>query len=514
MRSQNRFAAVVAGMVGAVLVLAGCAAGGGSENSVEGAETLTIGSSVAPQSFDPAKVGDANYVPYAQAAYDSLLRRTPDGEYVAMLAEEWTQSEDRKTVSLTLRDDVTFSDGSKFNAENVKSNMEYFQQANGPLVNELAGLESVNVIDDTHVDLVFSSPNPDIEYALADAAGRMAATDAIGTDSVNTVPVGSGPYIMDEAKTVQGSTYTFTRNDDYWDPELQKYDTIVFKIFPDETGLLNALRSGQVDAGNLSGQDNIAAAEGAGIEILKADDRLAWAGLIVFDRSGKTVPALGDARVRQAIATAMDRPSILDAAFNGNGALTEQIFTPSFEGYDDALNDTYSYDVDAAKALMGEAGFADGFTVQMPLVTGFTTPAIQSAIDTQLGAINITVEWVNASGPSFYGDLLAGKYPMSYMFLGAPTPWAAIQNYVAPSAPWNTDRTTDPALTAMIDSIPVGTDEERATAYADINRYVTENAWYIPWLMLDENFAVNDGVTVELQSGNNVPFIYNYSPSN
>ena len=507
----------------AALALAGCTggAGEGTDDGPDettdggGATSLVLGSTVVPQSFDPAGVGDANYVPYAQVAYDSLIFRTPDGEYEPMLATEWEFSDDNLVLSLTLRDDVTFSDGVAFDGDAVKANLEHFQQGGGPLAGQLGTLEEVVVVDETHVEIHLSSPIPDLVYNLSDAAGRMASPDALESPDLQTVPVGSGPYVMDAERTVQGSSYVFTARDDYWNPDLQKFEEVEFKIFSDEVALLNALKSGQVMAGNLSSQDNIAEAEATGIEILNPEYHISWAGLIMFDRTGAIVPEMADARVRQAMAHAIDTQAILDAIFLGNGKLTNQIFNEASPAYDEALDEEFAYDPERAQELLANAGYADGFSLTMPAVTGFMTPALQEAIKTQFGAVGITVNYETVEISSFINDLLAGKYAVSYMFLGSvPTDWFVVQSYLTENAAWNPLHATDPELQALIDAIPAASDDERQQAFAEINQFVVENVWFDPWLWVEENYAVTGDIDVELQRGQNIPSIYNYSPTN
>ena len=367
---RSRTAAIAVFTVGA-LVLTGC---GASAEGDAGSRTLTVGATSAVRSWDPAYIGDSNEIPYAQAAYDTLIRRTDADEYVPMLAESWEFSEDGKQITLILREDVTFSDGEAFNAEAVKVNAEHFSSSAGPLGSQLAGFAGATVVDEYTVSLQFEEAIPDLLYNLSDAAGRMASPAAIGTGGLATVPVGTGPYILEEGDTVQGSTYTLSKREGYWDSDLQKFDEVVFKIFPQETGLLNAIRSGQVDAGNLSDQDNIQNAKAAGIEILNPEYHLAWAGIIFYDRAGEIIPQLADSRVRRAIAHAIDGEGVLETAFLNEGTINNQIFNESSPAYETGANDTYSYDPELAKQLMAEAGYADGF--KSPNALGGSAPAL------------------------------------------------------------------------------------------------------------------------------------------
>lgn len=127
---------LIAAVAVGALLLTGCASGGSGGASPDNA-TLTIAQEAEPPSLDPAFAHEGIQPPYFQAAYDSLIRRMPDGEYAPMLATSWTLSDDKLTLSLELRDDVTFSDGAPFNAEAVKANFEHFQTAGGTQQNWL-----------------------------------------------------------------------------------------------------------------------------------------------------------------------------------------------------------------------------------------------------------------------------------------------------------------------------------------------------------------------------------------
>ncbi|WP_162893274.1 ABC transporter substrate-binding protein [Microbacterium halotolerans] len=503
---------LVIGLAGA-LALAGCSADAGSETG-GGTSTLSIGSTVVPQSWDPADIGDANYKPYAQAAYDTLVLREPDGEYVPMLAEAWSFSDDNRTLTLELRDDVTFSDGEEFDADAVVANFEHFAEGTGPLSTQLAGLESAEAVSEFTVEAEFAQPIPDLVYNLSDAAGRMASPASLGEDGLETVPVGTGPYVMDESNTVQGSTYALTAREDYWNSDLQEFETIEFQIFEDESALINALRSGQVDAGNLTNPDNVESAKAAGISVLKPDVHISWFGLIVFDREGTMVPELADPRVREALAWAIDRETLAKVTLGiDDGTIDDQMFNEGSPAWGSELAEHYSYDPDRARELLDEAG-VDGFTIHMP-VSSLFQQGLLTGVEEQLGAVGIEVVWDDVPGQSFIDEMLGGNYPVSLMVLGSvPTDWSVVTNYLAPDSAWNPLGTSDPELQALIDAIPAQSDDERGASYQAINEFVIENNWFQPWFWAEENFAVNeDAVHVELQLQQNVPSIYNYSPA-
>ena len=110
-----------------------------------------------------------------------------------MLATKWQYNKDRTKLTLDLRDDVTFSDGAKFDAAAAKANLDNFKKANGPQMAQLAAVEDVKVVDADTIELDLSAPDPALEFSLSQAAGLMGSPKALGTEGIKTEPVGCGP---------------------------------------------------------------------------------------------------------------------------------------------------------------------------------------------------------------------------------------------------------------------------------------------------------------------------------
>ncbi|MFJ6680223.1 ABC transporter substrate-binding protein [Microbacterium sp. NPDC091382] len=138
-------------------------------------------------------------------------------------------------------------------------------------------------------------------------------------------------------------------------PELQKYDKVVYNFYVDERAMLNALKSGQIDAGYIAQKANVAEAEASDLSILTT--RHDWQGLMMFDRAGDIIPELGDVRVRPAIMHAFDTDLMVNKAQLGFGKSNRQVFNEASTTYQPELNDDLSYNLDEAKALMSEAGW-------------------------------------------------------------------------------------------------------------------------------------------------------------
>ncbi len=501
--------ALAALVTAGALALAGCSGTSSPSATKATGGTLTIGALADVKSFDPAQAHIGHYLQYDQPVYDSLLRRKPDGTLVPMLATEWSYDDSKTHLTLTLRSDVTFSDGTKLDADAVKVNLDRFRTGNGPDASTLAQVSDVAVKDATTVELTLKAPDPALLDYLGNADGFIASPKAIDGGKIATEPVGSGPYTLDKSATVAGSSYTFVKRSGYWDPSLQVYDKIVVKPITDSTAMLNALLSGQVNVALLTAKTE-AQAKNAGLTEYKyATD---WQGLLIYDRAGKTVPALGDARVRQAINYAIDKKTLLSQVAKGLGTVTNQVFGPTTAAYDKSLDDSYPYDPKKAKALLAEAGYSGGFTVSMPTVAGLLDPALQAGISQNLKDVGITVDWQNVAATDFISSMVQGKFPMAWFSLFQGSPWVAANQIITPDATYNPFHTTDPKVESLIAKIQSGSQSEQAAAAKELNRYVTAQAWFAPFYRPDQILFTDKDTTTEPQAQQAVPSIYSYAP--
>lgn len=471
---------------------------------------LTLGILQEPASWDPAQAHVGHRLQPFQAAYDTLILREPDGSYAPMLATEWGYTDETNLVfSLDLRTDVTFSDGAAFDADAVVANIEHFKTDNGPQAGQAAAVASAAAVDADTVEITLSRPDPALEYYLSQALGLMGSPEALGTDAMDRTPVGTGPYVMDPAQAVVGSQYVFTAREDYWNPELQKWDQITLKLLADVTSRVNGLVSGEVDATVLDAT-TYQQAEAAGFEMLEyATD---WQGLLLFDRDGATNPALADVRVRQAINYAFDREALLQQVAGGFGETTSQVFGPDSTGFLPELDDYYTYDPEKARGLLADAGFADGLTIELPVATpGAET--IMTFVTQQLADIGITVQQTSVPIADYQGLLGQGKFAAAWFSLFQGPSWVAYSQLLSTDALFNPFDSTDPAIEAAVEELRTGGDDAIEAAQT-INRFVTENAWFSPWFRPAQFYFINaDKVSVVPQAQMAVPAIYNYSPA-
>ncbi len=512
MHSPKRKTAALAALTSLGLLLSAC---GGTGQTTSGpskggsAGTLTIAAVSDNNSFDPAALEIGNKVHYWMPVYDTLLVFDENAELKPNLATAWTYNADNTVLNLKLREGVKFTDGSPFDGAAVKANLEHLKAGKGQNAYMAASISSVDIVSANEVNLNLAAPDPGLVYYLGVVGGAMASPAAEASPEIATTPVGSGPYKLDKTATTAGSQYTYTRNPDYWNPEGFPYDKIVVKPISDVTARLNALKSGQVDSGLIQAKS---AKEAEASKLNVTTVPIDWRGLIIADREGKTVPALGDVRVRRAINHAIDADALLKNLQLGQGEVTDQIFNEKSQAYVADLDNKYGFDVDAAKKLMAEAGYEDGFEVLMPDLAGF--PEVTPIIEQQLGAINIKVKWQKVSSDSTVPALLSGKFPMFFFSLGSQSAWQDLEKVALPTSPWNTAKSTDAELTALVQSARMakpGDDQNRAMQ--EVNTWLVDNAWFAPLYRSNTIIASSAKTNVVPQPWNAVPWIRNYRPA-
>ena len=368
MNRWRKAAATIVIAATTAFAMTSCAAGGTTENGSDGSGgTLTLGAISGPLSLNPAAAGWGNTSAYMQAVFDTLLLATPEGTIEPWLATDWSYNDDNTVLTLTIRDDVTFTDGTKLTADVVAQNLQRFKGGSSPSAGFFTGVTSFEAPDDTTVVITLSAPDPAMLSYLTRESGLVASAETFDSPDIETNPIGSGPYIMDVDATVTGTTYVYDKNPDYWNPDAQHYDKLVINVLAEPTAGLNAIKAGEANGVKLANNDGLAEVEGAGWTVNA--NELDFQGLLLLDRAGTLDPALGDVKVRQAINYAFDRGGLLTALQTDHGTVTTQVFPASSDAYDPALDDYYTYDPEKAKDLLTEAGYPDGLTIKMPTVS-------------------------------------------------------------------------------------------------------------------------------------------------
>ena len=324
---------------------------------------------------DLHKTTSNNTIVIAENALDPLIRQHPDtGEYRPGLAESWEISDDNMSVTLHLRDDVTFHDGTPFNADAVAYNLNRIitdPEAAGRHAYGKLGAEnyfdSVEVIDDYTVKVNFKSVFAPMIYALSEcSAGCIHSPtaieeygDAYGTDYL----VGTGPFKFVEWTGSDGEV-TFVRNEDYnWGGDFYNHegpaylDGFTFKGIVENGTRVAALESGDLDVSLVLAKDVGYFEDLDGFKT-KVMPSKGTGGLQI----NLANPILADVRVRQALSHAIDREAILGTPrYSGYGDVMYGFYSPALWGtsMEEFAEYNFLYDPEKAKALLEEVGWKD-----------------------------------------------------------------------------------------------------------------------------------------------------------
>jgi peptide/nickel transport system substrate-binding protein len=506
----RRATAALAALAASALALSGCSGGAGAtggNGAAGGEQVLTVSNTFAPISMDPALSGNGRAGTMLQPAYEPLVRTNAKGELEPALAESWRISEDNKSVTFKLREDAKFSDGEPVNAEAAKKSIEYWVSKKGPFSVNLAALEAVTVDGEFEFTVSLNTPNPDLASMFNTywLAGDLISPKALETpDVLGTETHGAGPYVLDTASTVTGKSYTYLPNENYYDPTQIHWDKVVISVYENQNSAIQAFKTGQLKfmvSDPITANANKAGLrEGARI----VSEPVQWTGLVLSDRKGEVNEPLGDVRVRQAINHGIDRALVTQALFGDFGTPSSQLQAEGFPGYDKATDEKYPYDPEKAKALLAEAGYPNGITVDLGYVNNTLNATQAQAIAGQLEKIGVKL---NVTEVQNFGELntrMAQKeFGAVILQSNSGTPFMAKFQTLDPNGSMNYYQSEDPELAALIAAAAAKPAGEAEEDWKKVHARVTDLAWFGIISALHVSYFVADGVEVP-QPGQNL----------
>lgn len=414
-------------------------------------------------------------IPYLRPVYESLFNLNDEGTPVAGLATGYEV--EGLNVIITLREGVQFSNGERLDAAAVAENIN-----RGLKVGVLEGLRSVvgaEVVDDLTVKLTLRTADPSLKTSLAGTAGMMIAPAAMQNPALDRNPIGTGPFVYDAADSREGEVRVYTPNPNYWDPEQQKLARFEVWEIPDDTARLNALRTGQIDAGIwLSNPQAAMIDRSSDMKLIRNSGGLNY-HVIISDRDGTKVPAFADKRVRQAMAYAINREAFNKAIQFGLAVPTYQPF-PSGLWSNPDLAGRYEYNPDLARKLMAEAGYADGFSFDMPSI-----PIYQSRLEALAGFfadIGITMNIVPVEPGTLARRSRTTDFPATNLVWNTVAdPRLFAQRYIIKDGAFNPFKVTPSTeLATLVEQGLASSDaEERAPAYRELAKQLADEGYII-----------------------------------
>ena len=324
---------------------------------------ITLAMQLEPPHLDPtsAAAGAIDSVLYSNV-FEGLTRFASDGSIIPGLAQSWVISDDGLTYTFKLAEGVTFHDGTTMDAEDVKFSLDRARAEDSANAQKalFASIADVEAVDASTVKITLSAPNGSLLFNLAWGDAVIVAPESI--ENIKQAPVGTGAFKF--ANWVQGDNITLEKNADYWGTPA-KLDKVTFKFISDPTAAFAAVMAEDVDVfAGYPAPENVPQFE--------ADPRFQ---VIVGNTEGETIlstnnkmPPFDNVKVREAMAHAIDRQAIIDGAMFGLGTPIGTHFAPHNPDYVD-LTAGSAYDPEKAKALLAEAGFAEGFTTTLEAAT-------------------------------------------------------------------------------------------------------------------------------------------------
>ncbi|MDT0181625.1 ABC transporter substrate-binding protein [Microbacterium sp. ARD31] len=498
-----RSAAAVAAVAASALALSACtgsAGEGGSTGEAADTSVLVIGvdSDQAALGYDPLRYGSGQRM-FFEGVYDSLFLLDAEGQVVPDLVTNFEYNEDQTELTLDLDTSATFADGSTVTADLVKQNLDF---RGDPDLSAYSGfaeggeqeISEVTVVDEDTVTLAFGAPQPGFEANLVLPAGAIVGPAGVADrGSLDATADGSGPLEVDGEASIKGNSYLLVKKDDHPDAGDYPFESYEFRPILDPQARVNAAISGEVDLAFITSatQQQV---ESAGIGLVANGGVVQ--NLLPFDKNGSLAPQWEDPRVWKALSIAIDREAYVNAVHPGDIPTANALPSDS-PGYVEEFEDEYAYDPEAAKALLEEAGYGDGFSFDFTISQ--QSQRDLEAIQPYWAEIGVDVTLKNASSTE---EIFAAVQttplggPIALTWTNPPGNVFGVMFGFA-----NFHKAENPAIQAAAgaygQAAGSGDTDAQEAALIDLNTSIVESGWLIPLFEQLSPWAYNESAVQE-----------------
>ncbi|WP_218038046.1 ABC transporter substrate-binding protein [Acrocarpospora pleiomorpha] len=382
------------------MLLAAC--GTDAESSTSGARGLKVAVAVAPSSLDPYLTSSPNVNAVVQNIAEPLFRRSIDDftKVEPWLATDFQVSADGLSVTLPIRKEVTFHDGTPLDAEAVKYNIDRWLETPTFYSSYIRAIENVTVVDDLTVQLTLSAADPVLKTALTSAGFMILSPKSftsLGNSSKSYVhPVGTGPFAFEKYEA--GSSLSMKQFSDYWGGR-SYYSTITYQYVSDANTRESLLLSGQVDLiRDPPITDLTSLASNSAVRVTTSAGQ---AGSSLLYLHTQRAP-LDDVRVRQALNYAIDKDALAKAIYGDLAVPAYRTGVPSVLANCEQEQEGYPFDPDKARQLLSEAGVSD-LTLKFASVQGafLGSDEVATALTGMLGAVGVKIDLENPTATNY-----------------------------------------------------------------------------------------------------------------
>ncbi len=412
MKKRSRITCILFGLL-LTLTIALCACTGDKEADASSSITIGIPQDI-EDSLDPHKMLAAGTKEIFFNVYEGLYKTDIDGNIVPAVASDVVISEDGCKYTFTLREGIKFHDQTPVTAEDVAYSIAKCADIEGgnPSISAFLNIKNVEVVDAKTVAITLGEPDSDL---LAVLASIEAAIIPKNNPNPSQTAIGTGAYRYVSRSPLEN--VKMERFDEYWGtPAAIK--NVTFKICSNADTIAMELNGGTIDMFCRLTSAQMAEIDKEQFEILEGTMNLVQAVYL-----NNNFEPFQDIRVRQALCHAVDRNEILQFVSDGKGTLIGTSMIPAFGKYfDETLTDTYPYDVEKAKTLLAEAGYADGFSFRITVPSNY-----QQHVDTaqvvaeQLKEVNVDAELVLVDWDTWLSETYVGRnYEATVIGVDAP----------------------------------------------------------------------------------------------
>lgn len=514
----RRPAALAVAAVTAASALTACSGGGSGETESQAAaaaapvgDVIRVGRTWDANNgnFDPATFSSSTSYQFGPDVFESLLQYNDDMEPSPFLAESFEESEDFKTFTFHLRKGVQFHRGyGEMTSEDVKFSLDRLsdptlQNTATNLSNlEVDNIESVETPDD--YTIIFNLKEPDVFFTDKMCKKYLSvvskkAVEELGNDEFGKCPVATGPFMLEEGG-VPGEKYSTAKFEDYWG-EKAKVSRVEYYIIPDDVTLANAFEAGEIDTYDVNSLEKVEEymAQPETYDLINMrDSAQCYIGL------NPNIEPLNDPKVREAIALSIDRDMIVDEYFKGTEDLAKG-FLPSFCRF--ALEDYWNpeYNPEKAVELLAEAGYPDGFAIDMYTPNDTLSSGPATLVQQFLDQIGLTVNLQTVDFGVWQEKAKAGEIPIYLFWDSCPViPDNVLRQFTTENIPGiNYVAYNNPEYDAVVEEALAETDlEKRAELYDEAQRILMDSGCLYTVCTYSIHQAVNPRVKgIELDNG-------------
>lgn len=436
------------------------------------AQEVVIGLSREPITANPMQDSsslDSQMLYYC--THETLVYYNPETKsFEPDIAESWTVSDDNLVYTFKIEQGIKFHNGEELTAEDVKFSYDYC--ADSPQKSRVKYISETRVIDPYTVEVELNTPFLDFLYSLAQPNASIICKKAVEAEGADGERYGTGPYVIDEWSL--GEYIKLTRFEDYHG-EAPKTEKLTFRLVAEDAARVIALETGDLDVCYSPAYlDHQFILDNDDLELVELP------GLVTYYLGTNTqIEPFNNEKVRQALACAVNKEDCIAVAFGGAASVATSVMPTGVPMY--LPVEGYSLDVEKAKSLLAEAGYPNGFSMEIGVSTD-VHQNIAQVIQDNLKQIGITASITRYDTGTMSQMTQDGTYQTAIMnYSNGSGPSGSFNTPFGSTGSSNRCHVNDSYVDEMIELANVETDAtKRAELYQELNQYITDKGYWIP----------------------------------